>query len=59
MGMPPEVRYEDSEGEGRYRYEIQPSGALLIHKRTGHPIDEVEDAYGPGAWFKVRGDMYW
>lgn len=47
--------YRDLEGR-RYRYEVHPSGALLIWKTVDGPAEAVEISYGPGVWHSAEGD---
>lgn len=47
--------YRDSE-DHRYRYEVHPSGALLIWKAEDGQAEAVEIAYGPGVWHSAEGE---
>jgi hypothetical protein len=52
------MSYEDQPGAGLYKYEVLPSGALMVWRTFPDSSAAPEATFGPSAWSHVRGTFF-
>lgn len=50
--------YEDEPGAAVYKYEVLPSGALMVWRTLPDSSAVPEATFGPSAWSHVRGTFF-